>query len=405
MVKKIAIIIERADIALGGAERSMFEVADALSTLDLHVDLLAAKGRTDRRNTRVLCEDVPGKRVSLAVFGNALQHHLAQTPYDIVHSALPFDFADLYQPRGGTYAESVLRNAASYSNSFIRCWKRTTAFINLRRAELLRAERRLCRGSEGPVIAALSRYVIEQLRKHYATDPARIVLTLNGVNVDSHVDSDAARRIRSRFTAHFGDKGIEKPVLYLFAAHNFRLKGLGPLIRAMQLTCGTRTEQPVGLVVVGAGTSDTYQRLAKRLGVEKRMLFLEAVGHIHDTLAAVDVGILPTFYDPSSRFVLEVLAAGKPVITTRFNGATDHFVDGRHGKVVDSPNNVSALADAIRHFASAANIQKASLAITEDDLRSRVSIRRVAQEILYLYQSISDTRERHNPGNPQTPPR
>lgn len=394
MVKKVAIIIERADVALGGAERSMSEVAAALSELGLDVDLLAAKGATDRDNIRVLCRDTPGKRVPLTVFGSALERHLAHVRYDIVHSVLPFEFADLYQPRGGTYAEAAIRNAASYSNPLIRRWKRTTARLNSRRAELLRAERRLCHGSDGPVIAALSRYVAGQFQTHYATDARRIVLTLNGVNIDPPADSDAAGRFHSQFTAHFSEGGIEKPVMYLFAAHNFRLKGLGPLIRAMQTACKTPTERPVGLIVVGAGRSSPYRRLARHLGVDKHILFLGAVGHIRDALAAADVGILPTFYDPSSRFILEALAAGKPVITTRLNGATDHFTDGRHGKVIDSPDNVGALADAIRHLANPASIQKAAHAIREDDLKAKISIRRVARETLDLYDAILDTRGR-----------
>ena len=137
MVRKVAIIVERADIALGGAERSMFEVAEALSALGPQVDLLAAKGQTRSSNVQVLYERVPGKRVSLAAFAEALKRHLARTDYDIVHSVLPFDFADLYQPRGGTYAESLLRNAASYPNAILRCGKRLTAFANRRRAGLL----------------------------------------------------------------------------------------------------------------------------------------------------------------------------------------------------------------------------------------------------------------------------
>jgi UDP-glucose:(heptosyl)LPS alpha-1,3-glucosyltransferase len=392
MVKKVAIIIERADVALGGAERSMFEVADALSALGLHVDLLAAKGTTGRSNLYALCPDAPGKRVPLATFGTALQRHLAQNRYDIIHSVLPFAFADLYQPRGGTYAEASLRNAASYPNRLMRCWKRTTSCFNSRRMGLLRAERELCRGSDGPVVAALSHYVTDQLREHYGTDPKRIVLTLNGVNIDPRIDPDAAGRTRSQFVARFSAMGVKEPVLYLFAAHNFRLKGLRPLIRAMQMACDARTERQIGLIVAGAGKSRSYERLAKRFGVDKHVLFIDAVGRIRETLAATDVGILPTFYDPSSRFILEALAAGKPVITTRFNGATDQFVHGRHGMVVDAPNNVTALADAIRHFADPAKIRSASAAIREDDLASKISVHRVAREILSLFESISEAR-------------
>jgi len=385
MVKKVAIIIERTDVALGGAERSISEVAEALSTLGLEVHLLAAKGASGGGNTHILCRDVPGRRVTLATFGAAIQNHLAQTHYDIIHSVLPFDFADLYQPRGGTYAESVVRNAASYSNPLVRLFKRLTARANLRRMELLRAERRLCQGSEGPLIAALSRYVVDQLHRHYGTLPERVVLALNGVATGRKVDADETQTLRSRIASTTQND----PTVFLFAAHNFRLKGLDRAIRALALTPG-----PACLAVVGAGKIDGPRRLARRLGLENRVVFLGPLKQVQNAVAAADVGILPTFYDPSSRFILEVLATGKPVITTRFNGAADHFTDGRHGIVVDSPDNIAALAEAIRHFTVAENTRRAAQAIAEDRLAENISIRRVANELLGVYEKIQERKKR-----------
>lgn len=144
--------MERADIDLGGAERSVFELASAISALDLDVDILAAKGQTNAKNIHILCQDTPGKRSDYFTFAKALKEHLSENRYDIVHSVLPFDFADIYQPRGGTYAESVLRNAASYQNKFVETYKKITAITNLRRAKLLRAEKKLCNQPNGPQI-------------------------------------------------------------------------------------------------------------------------------------------------------------------------------------------------------------------------------------------------------------
>ena len=59
---KIAIVIERADIALGGAERSALELAAALQSLGLDAHVLAAKGKTDAKNIHILCGDILGKR-------------------------------------------------------------------------------------------------------------------------------------------------------------------------------------------------------------------------------------------------------------------------------------------------------------------------------------------------------
>ncbi len=123
--------------------------------------------------------------------------------------------------------------------------------------------------------------------------------------------------------------------------------------------------------------------------MHKKIIFLGPVKHISDLLSIGDVSVLPTFYDPCSRFILEALAAGKPVITTRFNGAADLFVNGRHGKVIDSPEDISQLADAISHFTNRNNIQKASEAIIADNLREKISVDRVAKELLSVYDCIS----------------
>lgn len=392
MPRRIAIIIERADVALGGAERSISEVVVALADLGLEVDLLAANGSGHAGNVHVLCPHVPGKRVSLEVFAQALRRHLAENHYDIVHSVLPLDFADVYQPRGGTYAEALLRNAASYPNCCWRWTKRTMAFTNRRRARLLQAERKLCQDQKGPVIAALSRYVADQFEKHYQTDPQRITVILNGVTTDWKIAPGATDRLRSQVLQSLALAETANPVLLLFAAHNFRLKGLASLIRALQVVRQGVTERPPCLLVLGGGKAGPYRRLAQRLGVEQHVVFLGSAENIQDALSVSQVGILPTFYDPSSRFILEALTAGKPVITTAFNGALDHFVDGRHGQVVDTPNNIQALAEAIRHFTCTAHIEKAAAAIAEDDLKAQISIRRVARELSLLYESILEKR-------------
>jgi UDP-glucose:(heptosyl)LPS alpha-1,3-glucosyltransferase len=392
MVRKVAIIIERADAARGGAERSIFEVAEALSALGVQVDVLAAKGVAGP-NVQLLCEHIPGKRVSLAAFAQALKEHLARADYDIVHSVLPFEFVDFYQPRGGTYAESMCRNVVTYRSPIARFYKTITACANRRRAELLAAERKLCRGAQGPKIAALSRYVAAQFQEHYATDPARIVLTLNGVKLDPPVDAAVVSKLRGQLLDGLGVAEDAGPVLFLFAAHNFRLKGLDRLIEALRMVHEAPTERPAHVIVVGAGTGRS-RHLARRLGVDQHLLFLGAVKDLRNILALSDVGILPTYCDASSRFILEALAAGKPVITTRFNGATDHFIDGRHGKVVDAPDDIPALAEAIRHFTSTANLDAAARAIRQDDLARRISIERVARDLLGVYDAVLERKGR-----------
>ena len=63
------------------------------------------------------------------------------------------------------------------------------------------------------------------------------------------------------------------------------------------------------------------------------------------------------------------------------------------GKVIDSPDDVSALAEAVRHFTDTENIQKASRAIAVDNLKEKISINRVAEQLISVYKSILETRK------------
>ena len=391
MKNKIAIIMERADITLGGAERSVFELTSAFSALGHEVHILAAIGQKDTRNIHILCPGRPGGRVYFFNFADVLRRHLSENKYDIIHSVLPFDFVDVYQPRGGTYAESIVRNAASYRNRFITFFKKLTAFTNFRRTVLLKAERKLSQGSEGPAIIALSQYVKEQFIQHYNTGRQRITVVQNGVKTNKRISTDQADRLRSQILAELGVREADNPVLFLFVANNFRLKGLACLIEAMKIAASQQTERQAFLIVAGSGKVNKYRRLSKELNSSKkvrRIIFLGSVNQIQDALSIIDVGVLPTFYDPSSRFILESLAAGRPVITTKFNGAIDQFNNDRHGKIVDSPENINELAEAIGYFTDTMNIQKASQAIIEDNIKDKVSISRVAGQLIDVYESV-----------------
>jgi UDP-glucose:(heptosyl)LPS alpha-1,3-glucosyltransferase len=388
MSRKIALITERADITLGGAERSVFELAVALSAHELKVDILAAKGRTNSKNIYILCRQHSGTRTCYFTFEKALRKHLKENHYDIIHSVLPFDFADIYQPRGGTYAESILRNAVSYQNKFIASYKRVMAFANFRRTMLLRAEKKLCKNPHGPIIAAVSHYVAEQFKRHYNLDAQRIVVIPNGIRINKRIDTPKAEKLRTQILARLAVKEADDPVFFLFVANNFRLKGLDPLIKAMQLASRNNAARHAYLIIAGRGKSNKYRHLAGKLGLDRKIVFLGHLRHIQNALSIVDVAVLPTFYDPSSRYILEALAAHRPVITTEFNGATDLFVNNRHGKIIDSPENISALAEAICCFADKNNIQKASQAIIADNLEEKVSIGRVTQQLTSVYKSI-----------------
>ena len=365
---KVAIITERANITLGGAERSVFELAARMALFGVDVKILAATGTASSNRVKILCGNTE-KRVSLKDFEKAVQQHLSEEHYDIIHSVLPFDFADVYQPRGGSYPEAAIRNAASFNSNTMRIFKLLTSFANFRRTTLARAEKKLCKTQNGPIVAALSEYVKTQFKKHYNLPDEKIRVIPNGIKPAGNADRNQNDKLRAQILSSFNLREANEPVFFLFAANNFRLKGLPNLIKALSSVKEKLTKRPAYLIVAGRGKINKYRRLASKASVKDRILFIGQAGHIQNLLTISDVAVLPTYYDPSSRFILEALAAGKPVITTKYNGAVDLFAADRHGKIFDSPDNTGSLAESIRYFCNTENIKAAKKAIEDDDIK------------------------------------
>jgi glycosyltransferase involved in cell wall biosynthesis len=382
---KTAIITERADIGLGGAERSVSELTAELRQQGVETAIVAAKGIPDQHIT-ILCGDYPAKRVPLRAFERALRQHLSTQSYDIVHSTLPMAAADIYQPRGGSYHEAMLRNIASYPFAIQRFVKRGTHLLNFKRTAYLNAEKKICSANNRIVVAALSRYVKKHFQKYYHMPEERIAVIPNGINTDIRPDAAAAKALKERILKSITIPSDKQPVLFLFAANNPRLKGLRELLFAFEDITFDAYVHPI-LIVVGIKELGPYKSLSEQLVLKNHIISLGCQDSIYNILSICDVAVLPTYYDPCSRFILESLAMGKPVITTCFNGAAERFVNNLHGVVIKEPN-YTLLMDALSYFCNPKNIELASQAIIQDNLCEKVSIRLHVTQLIKLYEKI-----------------
>jgi UDP-glucose:(heptosyl)LPS alpha-1,3-glucosyltransferase len=60
--------------------------------------------------------------------------------------------------------------------------------------------------------------------------------------------------------------------------------------------------------------------------------------------AAADLFVLPTQYEAFGLAIIEALASGLPVITTKVPGAGDRIVDTHNGLLLDDPRSSEELA-------------------------------------------------------------
>ncbi len=376
---KVAIIQERVDLRRGGAETSTREMARHLSQLGLEVTIVHSADRQPNLSGESFSSlpIQPHGSTRLArtrAFIRAASELVRAQRFDVVHTITPCPGAGLYQPRGGTYRETISRNLA-LSRPAWRPVKRLLRRLNLRQRYLWRLEEQLLAGGHhGLLVAAVSDYVRRQVVSGLGFPANRVRVVYNGVDVDPSEDGS-----RIALRASLGVPAARP--LVLFVAHNFRLKGLRELIQAL-----AHGQSDWTLAVVGRGNPGPYRRLARRLGVASRVHFLGLQSGMNAWYAAADLLAHPTWYDPCSRVVLEALSLGLPVVTTRYNGAAEVMQTGRHGAVIDRPDDIPALAAAMETALQPA-VREACQA-EAPRLRARLSMARHAREMMELYEQV-----------------
>jgi UDP-glucose:(heptosyl)LPS alpha-1,3-glucosyltransferase len=152
---------------------------------------------------------------------------------------------------------------------------------------------------------------------YYAFEPADLRVVRIATTPERFSESDRPpRRVQWREQWGFTPDNV----VALFAGINYRLKGLEPLLHALSRL---PPEPPLHLLVAGRPETGGFERLARRLGVADRVRFIGYCADMRNCYFAADFFVHPTFYDPCSNVVLEALACGLPVITSRYNGASE----------------------------------------------------------------------------------
>jgi UDP-glucose:(heptosyl)LPS alpha-1,3-glucosyltransferase len=187
------------------------------------------------------------------------------------------------------------------------------------------------------MIHACSMEVREEVIRYYGADPERVVALPWGIELDVfRPDSTVRAAVRAGWGLDAGDRAI------LLVANEFNRKGLGPTLDA--LAALGRPEQK--LLVAGRGDPEPFRAQIERLGLTERVHFL---GHVPvgPVYQGADLFVLPSTYEGWGLVVGEALAAGLPVVASRFPGSVAMVAPGQNGLLLDDPRDPLALAAAI----------------------------------------------------------
>jgi UDP-glucose:(heptosyl)LPS alpha-1,3-glucosyltransferase len=323
------LVVSRPFVFHGGVERATAGFVTALVAHGHEVHLLSPRGQQPLPGVTIHTLALPPVPAPARVLVLALSARLAvhRRAWDAVQSHERTLSQDVYRAGEGCHR--------AYLTAMGPRFHRRAAYHRL----LLALERRVF--ARTPEIVAISRRGADEIAKLYSVPPARLTVVYNGVDLARyHPDNRPHYRAAARHEA-----GVPADAwVVLFAGSGFERKGLTTAVEAL----GRIGDHRARLLVVGKGDPRPYQRLADRLGLTERIVWLGPRPDIERCYAAADAVALPTRYEPFGNVHLEALACGLPVVTTTQAGGAE--VVGPDSGAVVEPRDAAGLAAALDRF-------------------------------------------------------
>ncbi len=253
---------------------------------------------------------------------------------------------DVLYPQGGLHAASAEHNRRKFANPWQRRLARFVKGFDLAHWSFTLLERKQYFRAPRPLIVVNSFMVRDHFQRHLQASFDQLHVVRSAIDPNRFPEHDRFKR-RTEWRERWGLAPAD--TVGLFAAMNYRLKGLDPLLYAVRVLLNRPEcrEQPFRLVVAGNPNFRVYETMARRLGIADTVRFVGHCDPMRHAYFAADFLVHPTFYDPCSLVVLEALACGLPVITTEANGASELLSPPREGYVIADPHDYEQLADCL----------------------------------------------------------
>ncbi len=306
----------------GGAEAYLRRLAGALVAAGQETTLFTTEDWPDKewalgRIIRIRADEP-------IAFADELERTDPRKHCDLVVSLERIWRCDFFRAGDGVH-QAWLDRRAQFQNSLQRIGRR----FNKKHAVILRLEKALLGEGGARRVIANSAMVRDEIVRYYGFPGGAIDVIPNGVRV-SEFGPAPLKHARARAQLKIGTDEIAA----LFLGSGWERKGLRFAVAAIEKT-------RMRLLVAGRGNQRKYR--------SGNVAFLGEMEDVRLPLAAADIFILPTIYDPFSNASLEAMAAGLPVITTRANGCSEIVEPKVHGTIVERADDIDGLSQAL-HF-------------------------------------------------------
>lgn len=392
---RLALCYQHVDPKRGGAETYVADLCRRLAARGCSVTLFAESCARDQIGPGTQWRSVPPRgRTSLGRiwhFAEACESLLAadRAQFDCTIGFINTWGQDVLIPQGGVRAASLRANAARFRSAAASTGYRLLKQINFKWWVYQAIESRQYDPARRTRVVAVSQMVKAHLERDWRVPAERIDVIPNAIDAARlAVSNPGTTRAEYRAAVGLGANDL----VALFTGHNFRLKGLGPLLDA--LAARGSGARPVHLLVCGGGRAAPFRQQARRLGIERFVHFAGYADDVRPCFHASDFFVLPTYYDPCSLVVFEALACGLPVITTRRNGAGELIREGVEGFVIGAPDDTASLTGAIDRLAD--DDFRAAAACDARTLGNEQSFDRHVDRLLAVCERVAEERRRRD---------
>ncbi len=235
-------------------------------------------------------------------------------------------------------------------------------------------------------VIAISRAVAQFSVEVEGADPDRVRTVPYGL--DPPNPSPEAGR------AALGALGLERrgPVIGM-VGRAVPQKGIDVLLEAFPRVLAAHPA--ARLVVVGDGPlRPALERHARRLGLERVVVFTGWVDHAASLMSACDVVAIPSRWEGFGMVALEAMAAGRPIVASRVDALEEVVVDGVTGSLVPA-GDPDALADAVSNLLAdpvrAAELGRAG----RRRLKEEYSVARMVERTAAVYDELLFLSDNH----------
>lgn len=327
---------------VGGGERYSWSLAGRLTELGHEVHAFCGEYREPQAG--VILHPVRYARTPrfrkitsfATAAGEALRENAALN-FDASYALAPVYGADFFYMGGGSYLHWLrIRRPNPLLRWFHACINPTSL------AQIL-VEQRVMHHT--PCVIAISQ-IVKRHAMELGVPPERIKVAYTGY-FESEFNRDNHEALRRGFRKHMGI-APEAPV-GLLLGNFWQRKGLAVTLRALARMGGALPD--FKLLVAGKGDVKAFSCLARRLGVENRVVFLGSTREPAAAFHGADFQVFPGMYDPGGAVILESMACGTPVIASARCGNAELIENGRTGLVLADPEDDAALAEMLLDLA------------------------------------------------------